>query len=90
MYAISTNSNFQLVSRAKIQYACDSKRPDLMLLLTNIGNEFQTIYSINYGGSEHSRPLLDENFEKFIAPLQYIENFQSPPLMPENNSVPPP
>jgi hypothetical protein len=28
----------------------------------------QTIYSINYGGSEHSRPLLDQNFEKFIAP----------------------
>jgi hypothetical protein len=41
---------------------------------------FQTIYSINYGGSEHSRPLLDQNFEKFRAPppLQYIENFQSP------------
>ena len=40
---------------------------------------FQTIYSINYRGSEHSRPLLDQNFEKFIAPppLQYIENFQS-------------
>jgi hypothetical protein len=51
---------------------------------------FQTIYSINYGGSEHSRPLLNQNFEKFIAPLHYIENFQSPPpLMPENISVPP-
>ena len=53
---------------------------------------FQTIY--NYGGSEHSRPLLDQNFEKFIDPLRYIENFQSPPLlrplMPENISVPPP
>jgi hypothetical protein len=33
-----------------------------------------------------------QNFEKFRAPppLQYIENFQSPPLMPENISVPPP
>jgi hypothetical protein len=41
---------------------------------------FQTIYFINYGGSEHSRPLLDQNVEKFRAPLQYIENFQSPPL----------
>jgi hypothetical protein len=52
---------------------------------------FQTIYSINYGGSEHSRPLLDQNFEKFSPPpLQYIENFQSPPLMQENISVPPP
>jgi hypothetical protein len=52
---------------------------------------FQTIYSINYCGSEHSRPLLDQNFEKFRAPpLHYIENFQSPPpLMPENISVPP-
>jgi hypothetical protein len=42
---------------------------------------FQTIYSINYGGSEHSRPLLDQNFEKFVAPpppLGYIGNFQSP------------
>jgi hypothetical protein len=30
---------------------------------------FQTIYSINYGGSEYSRPLLDQNFEKsFITP----------------------
>jgi hypothetical protein len=55
---------------------------------------FQTIYSINYGGSEYSRPLLDQNFEKsFITPPphQYIENFQSifPHLMPENISVPP-
>jgi hypothetical protein len=52
---------------------------------------FQTIYSINYGGNEHSRPLLDQNFEKFRAPrpLQYIENFQRPPLMPETISVPP-
>ena len=30
---------------------------------------FQNIYSIHYGGSEYSRPLLDQNFEKFIAPL---------------------
>jgi hypothetical protein len=43
---------------------------------------FQTIYSINYGGSEHPRPLPDQNFEKFITPppLQYIDNFQSPPF----------
>jgi hypothetical protein len=29
---------------------------------------FQTIYYINCGGNEHSRPLFDQNFEKFIAP----------------------
>ena len=57
-----------------------------------IQTSFQTIYSINYSGSEHSKPLLDQNFEKFRASsLQYIENFQSPPpLMPENISVPSP
>jgi hypothetical protein len=33
-----------------------------------VGGSFQTIYSINYCGSEHSRPLLDQNFEKFRAP----------------------
>jgi hypothetical protein len=34
-----------------------------------------------------------QNFEKFRPPpppLQYIENFQSPRLMPENILVPPP
>jgi hypothetical protein len=54
----------------------------------------QTIYSINYGGSEHSRPLLDQNFEKFIAPPPswvYRELWEPPPpnLMPENISAPP-
>ena len=29
---------------------------------------FQTIYSIDYGRGEHSRPLLDQNFEKFRGP----------------------
>jgi hypothetical protein len=33
-----------------------------------VGGSFQTIYSINYGGSEHSRPLLDQNFEKLEPP----------------------
>jgi hypothetical protein len=51
---------------------------------------FQTIYSINYLGSQHSRLLLDQNFEKFIAPLQYInarKYFDAPPL---TSSPPPP
>ena len=52
---------------------------------------FQTIYSINYGGSEHSRPLLDQNFEKFMPPPSvYRELLEPPPLMPENISVLPP
>jgi hypothetical protein len=35
--------------------------------------------SVDVGGCEHSRPLLDQNFENFIAPaLLYIENFESP------------
>jgi hypothetical protein len=32
----------------------------------------QTIYSINYRGSEHSRPLLDQNFEKFVDPPNLV------------------
>jgi hypothetical protein len=56
-----------------------------MLLFTNIGimsyivilMSFQTIHSNNYGGSEYSRPLLDKNFEKFIAPPS---EYPSPPL----------
>jgi hypothetical protein len=41
---------------------------------------FQTIYSlINYGGSEHSRPLLDQNFEKFRAPPS-VELSEPPPF----------
>ena len=40
---------------------------------------FQTFYSIKYGGSEHSRPLLDQNFEKLIAPASvYRELSESP------------
>jgi hypothetical protein len=43
---------------------------------------FQTIYSINYGGSEHSRPLLDQTFEKFRAPpFSTSRKFQSPPFI---------
>jgi hypothetical protein len=46
---------------------------------------FQTIYSINYGGSEHSRPLLDQNFERFLArelsepPFSARKYFGAPP-----------
>jgi hypothetical protein len=61
-----------------------------MLLFTNIYNiviimSFRTIYYINYGGNEHSRPLLDQNFEKFIAPpLVYRELSELAPLTLEN------
>jgi hypothetical protein len=49
---------------------------------------FQTIYSIKYGEGENPRPLLDQNFEKFIAPPSvYRELSEPPPLMPENISV---
>jgi hypothetical protein len=55
------------------------------------GGSFQTIYSINnHGGSEHSRPLLDQNFEKFRAPPSVHRKLSEPPLMPENILVPPP
>ena len=39
---------------------------------------FQTIYSINYGGSEHSRPLLDQNFETFGAPPSVYRELSEP------------
>ena len=89
-----------LVSQAKIQYARDGKRLDLlMLLFTNIGNElycyyneFQTIYSINYV------TMVRVNSSLVKAPLQYIENFQSPAFnarkdfgaTPFNIFIPPP
>jgi hypothetical protein len=41
---------------------------------------FQTIYSINYRGSEHSRILLDQNIEKFIAPPSVYWELSEPPL----------
>ena len=43
---------------------------------------FQTIYSINYGGSEHSRPLLDQNFEKFMPPPSWVYRELSEPPPP--------
>jgi hypothetical protein len=36
---------------------------------------FQTIYSINYGGSEHSRPLLDQNFRELSKPPFNIRKY---------------
>jgi hypothetical protein len=45
-----------------------------------VGGCFQTIYSINYGGGEHSRPLLDQNFEKFRAPPSVYRELSEPPL----------
>jgi hypothetical protein len=41
--------------------------------------------SVDVGGCEHSRPLLDQNFENFIS-----RTLRAPHLMPENISLPPP
>jgi hypothetical protein len=50
---------------------------------------FQTIYSISYGGSEHSSPgpCCTKTLE---PPLQYIENFQRPPFNARNYFGAPP
>jgi hypothetical protein len=64
--------------------------PENVKILTWILHDFtvggsletlETIYSINYGGSEHSKPLLDQNFEKFRAPPPSVyRELSEPPL----------
>ena len=49
-----------------------------------------SILLITMVGVNTPGPCWTKTLKSLEPPLQYIENFQSPPLMPENISVPPP
>jgi hypothetical protein len=88
-----------LVSRAKIQYARDSKRPDLwMLLFTNIVMSyivilmsFQTIILLTMVGVNTPGPCWTKTLKSLESPPPFSisRTFRPPSLLLENISVPP-